>query len=158
VLFSPDGKYLAYDLPTDGNAGAKRDIYVISATGASKTVAVAHPANDLVVGWSPAGDELLFNSDRSGSMGLWMQPMTDGKPRGPASLVKPDLFADGMGLTRTGTLVYGTQTSAIKVFTASVDFATGKLSSSPTEVGETYVTNHRQPAWTADGQYLVFNR
>jgi Tol biopolymer transport system component len=91
-----------------------------------------------------------------GALGLWTVPMSNGKPHGDARPIKADLPAWGMGLTRTGTLVYGVQTGAIKVFTATVDFSTGKLVAPPKEVGETYVTSHRGPAWSADGKWLAF--
>jgi Tol biopolymer transport system component len=156
VLFSPDGRFVAYDLPSGDSVEATRDVYVLGIDGSGEVPAVVHPSNDFVVGWSPTGDHLLFASDRMGALGLWTVPMSNGKPHGDARPIKADLPAWGMGLTRTGTLVYGVQTGAIKVFTATVDFSTGKLVAPPKEVGETYVTSHRGPAWSADGKWLAF--
>lgn len=135
---------------------APHDVFVTSVDGAVETPVVSHPLNDLAIGWSPAGDQLLFNSDRSGSMGLWSVPIRNGRPDGPPSLIKSDLSAYGMGLTRTGTLIYGFQSGATKIYVASMDFSTGKLLSSPREAGETYLSNHRQPAWSPDGRWLAF--
>ena len=59
IFFSPDSKYIAYDLPTD-DTSAQRDVFVIAVDGNSETPAVVHPAHEVIMGWSPDGDQLLF--------------------------------------------------------------------------------------------------
>src|SRR6266568_4537335 len=81
IFFSPDGKYIAYDLPTNDSAD-RRDVFVMAIDGSRETVAVAHPSNNIIMGWSPDGHFLLFSSDRTGSAALWALPLAVGKPQG----------------------------------------------------------------------------
>ena len=66
LFFSPDGKYIAYDLPAN-DAVAQRDVFVIAVDGGSETKVVVDAASDVIMGWSPDGSQLLFASDRTGS-------------------------------------------------------------------------------------------
>lgn len=102
---SPDGRFIAYDLPV-GDARGQRDVFVLSVDSSREVPAYAHAGYDAVVGWSPDGRSLLVSSDRSGPMALWLLPMTDGRPAGPATLIEPDLgpFVQSLGLTRSGSL------------------------------------------------------
>ena len=54
MAFSPDGKYLAYDLPVSDDA-VQRDIFVLSLDGNQELPAMVHQANDLFLGWAPDG-------------------------------------------------------------------------------------------------------
>ena len=73
MFFSPDGQFVAYDLPS-ADAGNQRDVYVMAVDGSREIPAVIDPNQDIVMGWSPDGKFLLFASDRSGSMSLWALP------------------------------------------------------------------------------------
>jgi hypothetical protein len=108
MFFSPDGVYLAYDLPSS-DAPSLRDIFVMSVDGSREIPAVVDPNQDLLLGWSPDGGQLLFASDRTGAIGLWTLPFRVGKPAGSARLVKPDIgsFETSMGLSASGALYLG---------------------------------------------------
>jgi hypothetical protein len=58
LFFSPDSKYLAFDLPA--HDGHQRDVFVLATDGSRKVAAVVDPAMDTVMGWSPGGEYLLF--------------------------------------------------------------------------------------------------
>src|SRR6202035_1265249 len=58
--FSPDGKWIAFTGEYDGNP----DVYVISAEGGEPRRLTFHPSNDIVLGWTPDGKNILFRSDR----------------------------------------------------------------------------------------------
>src|SRR3989454_5312542 len=58
--FSPDGKWIAFTGEHDGNP----DVYVISAEGGEPKRLTFHPSNDIVLGWTPDGKNILFRSDR----------------------------------------------------------------------------------------------
>src|SRR6185503_7175112 len=75
VWFSPDGKYLGYDLP-ESQTGPERDVFVLSVDGTREVHAVSHRSNDAMMGWAPDGKGLLFASDRMGSIGLWRLPFS----------------------------------------------------------------------------------
>ena len=70
-LFSPDGKFIAYDLPTEQDR-QQRDIYLLATDGSRETVLVEHPANEFLLGWSGNGDRIFFSSDRTGATGAWV--------------------------------------------------------------------------------------
>src|ERR1700675_1958899 len=58
--FSPDGKWLAFTGEYDGNA----DVYVMAAESGAPKRLTWHPGADVVVGWTPDGKKILFNSGR----------------------------------------------------------------------------------------------
>src|SRR5579864_2433908 len=51
IFFSPDSKYIAYDLPPADSQ--QRDVYVLAIDGSRETPAAAHPAEEAALGWSP---------------------------------------------------------------------------------------------------------
>ncbi len=66
MSFSPEGRFIAYDFPPlDGSAN--RDIFVLSADGRQEVPLVEHPANDLLLDWTPDGKRVLFASERTGT-------------------------------------------------------------------------------------------
>ncbi len=154
VYFSPDSRYLAFDLPSSENGG-KRDIFVIAVDGSREVPAVIHPANDRLAGWTPEGKHLLFISDRNGRPALWSLPFENGKPQGNPEMLRPDFGAnhdDYLGPTRTGELYFSVLGGGVKVSIASVDLESGK--SNPATMQQ--FTNGIYPAWSADGKYLAY--
>jgi Tol biopolymer transport system component len=160
LFFSPDSKYLAYDLPT-ADAGGQRDVFILAIDGSREIAAVAHPGNDVVVGWSPDGRHLLFTSDRTGSKGLWTLGFGDGKPHGAPQQIKDDVAGASMGVTSQGTLYsfinhprFGLTRSDIHV--AAFDFATGQFVSTPAVAVHAFVGANNFPAWSPDGKSLAY--
>jgi Tol biopolymer transport system component len=158
AMFSPDGQYLAYDLVVDDKSD-QRDVFVISRDATREAHVVDHHANDLLAGWSPDGRWLLFASDRSGSIALWGLPMADGRPTGTPSLLRADLgsFVGSLGMTRTGALLHVRRTKAVKVYSATVDFVTGKVVTPGAPVFETYLRGQRGPVWSWDGKMMAWS-
>ena len=156
MFFSPDASVVAYDLPQP-EPSIGRDVYLLSVDGAREVTVAQHPANDMVVGWSPDGTTFLFASDRAGSIGLWSVPIANGQPSGAPALIKSDLgmLESSLGVTRRGTLAYGVRTSTARVAVVSVDLATGKRLSEPTYPFENYLSRVNQADWSADGKFLV---
>jgi Tol biopolymer transport system component len=156
IFFSPDGKYIAYDLPQD-TTGA-RDVWVTALDGTTDSAVVAYRGNDIVMGWSADGQRLLFATDRMGSMALWSAPVLNGALHGEPELLKPDMgLARSMGVTTAGTLFYGTgrgrRAGSIKV--AQFDIGTGVLTSAR-EVSANPQENNANPTWSPDGKYLAY--
>ncbi|MDA2929196.1 tetratricopeptide repeat protein [Acidobacteria bacterium AH-259-O06] len=152
IFFSPDSKYMAYDLPAS-DAVSQRDVFVIAVDGSREAPAVVHPAHDVVMGWSPDGSQLLFASDRTGSVGLWALPMADGKPRAAPTLLKPDIGSvSSLGLTASGALHIFKDTSTQALHVAPIDLDAGKLLGGP--VVQSY--RSARPDWSRDGKYLAY--
>ncbi len=59
--FSPDGKWLAFSLDSEGNT----DVYVMPAEGGMAKRLTHHPSIDDVVGWTPDSKRILFRSNRN---------------------------------------------------------------------------------------------
>jgi Tol biopolymer transport system component len=155
VLFSPDGRYVAYDRTVGDDS--KSDVFIMSVDGTHETAIAPHPANDELIGWSPAGSTLLFSSDRGGRPSLFSVAIADGRATAPPVMVKSDFARAGsLGVTKAGALVYGLKTGARTVHVVEIDFTTGKLVSSPVPAVETYVSNAIQPDWSKDGKSMVF--
>jgi Tol biopolymer transport system component len=155
IAFSPDGKYLAYDLPVNADS-EQREIHVMTLDGGRETSPVARPANDRVLGWSPDGKALLFASDRSGLSGVWSLPVADGKPLGEPELIRANINPTSLGMTRSGALYYGTATSGNYLYVAAADFENGKVLSPPVIIPKTYVGPNASPQWSPDGKYLAY--
>lgn len=159
AAFSPDGRYLAYDLP-QSDTGEARDIHVIAVDGTRGSSAVVHPSDDQIVGWSPDGKSLVFTSDRTGTIDLWSVDIVDGKTKGDPRLLKSSIAADfsTVGITRSGTLYYrGTVGGAkYKAQIASVDLANGKLVTTSVNAAEEYLHSSFNPVWSPDGTELAY--
>ena len=78
ILFSPDGRYIAFDLA--GWRHARAPQIVMAADGSRETAVVSDPGSNTLMGWSRDGD-VLFTSDRSGTLALWSVPIAEGKPQ-----------------------------------------------------------------------------
>ncbi len=153
IFFSPDSKYIAYDLPTD-DTSAQRDVFVIAVDGNSETSAVVDPAHDVIMGWSRDGSQLLFASDRTGSTALWALPVSAGKSQGAPLLLKPDIGSvTSLGLTKSGALRVFKDTSTQALYIAPIDLKAGKL-------GAPVVESYRaaRPDWSRDGKYLAYKK
>ncbi len=161
LVFSPGGKYLAYDLPTTDTSD-RRDVFVLAVDGSHEIPAVVHPADDRVMGWSPDGKSLLFTSDRTGSNGLWALSLVDGKPHGTPQQVKADVSGTSMGLTSKGTLYtlvfHANYTGVIRsdIHVAGFDFAAGQFMATPRSVVQAFVGANNLPGWSPDGKSLAF--
>ena len=159
MRFSPDGRYIAYDLPQQ-EGSPNRDIFILSPDGSREVSLVEHPANDLLLDWTPDGKGVLFASDRTGTLDAWVMQAADGKPQGSPRLVKPNIAPNGviepMGFTRDGSYYYGLYTWQNDVYLATLDPATGKLQG-PTKL-VSHVGFNTSTEWSPDGQYLVYAR
>jgi Tol biopolymer transport system component len=151
MFFSPDGRYLAYDLPANDDE-VTRDVFVSALDGSSETH-IEHPANDVVLGWSTDGSHLLFASDRNRTVGLWAVGVADGKARTAARLLKPDIGSVvSLGLTSSGALHLAKDASTRSLQIAPIDLNAGHLT------GPAAIENFgvEYPTWSPDGKTLIY--
>ena len=162
LFFSPDSRYLAYDLPA-ATADA-RDVFVLAVDGSHEAAAVVHPANDELVGWTPDGTRLLFTSDRTGSTALWSVALGEGRPRGAVEQITAGDAGASLGMTRAGALYslvthsYFTKVISSDIHVGTFDFAAGRFVSAPDLAVRTFVGSNNFPAWSPDGQHLSYLR
>jgi Tol biopolymer transport system component len=148
---SPDGRWIAYDNLAADRA-EERDIFVLSADGRRETRLLSGPANDLFPLWSPDGREILFLSDRSGSMGVWAVPVKEGPAAGEPRLLRDGLGrALPLGLTAAGNLYYGLRAGRTDVHLAEL----GSAEVPGAAIGETPGRNFGA-VFSPDGSTLAY--
>jgi Tol biopolymer transport system component len=125
--------------------------------GSREIPAVTHPADDVVVGWTPDGKHLLFASDRTGSTGIYALAFEGGNPRGAARQIKSDIgHAHTMAMTRSGTLFFALTPGSRDFYTARVDFESGRLLERPVPAVHQFLGTNYGPDWSPDGNYLSY--
>jgi Tol biopolymer transport system component len=152
IFFSPDSRYLAYDLPASDEE-SQRDVFVMAVDGSREARVAKHPGHDVMMGWSPDGRQLVFASDRTRSMGLWAVAVSDGKQQAAPRLLKPDVGSVySVGLTASGALYVTRDASTESLQVAPIDLNSGKLTGAPVVQGY----RSMRPDWSPDGKSLAF--
>lgn len=157
MSFSPDGRYIVYDLPQQEDSN-DRDIFLLAADGTRETRLIEHPSNDYVLGWTPDGTRLLFASNRTGSVGAWIIQVADGQPQGRPELVKQDLgVIRSLGITKNGTFFFGNYAQMTReVCLANLDPTTQKVVGAVTPLSQQFSVDSSSPDWSSDGKFLAF--
>jgi Tol biopolymer transport system component len=152
VLFSPDGHYLAYDVEQADSPN--RDIWLMSLDGSQIPLAQL-PADDHMLAWMQNG--VLFASDRTGTMDIWLQPVVNGRLQGPPERLRAGIgnLQLALGLTRKGSLYYSVRTAVNDVFLAQLDPATGKVVSRGMPVSQRYAGRYGYAVWSPDGRRVA---
>jgi Tol biopolymer transport system component len=152
---SPDGRYLAYDLPAESGP-SRRNIYSMNLASGGVVALVDHPSNDLVLGWAPDGRSVLFASDRTGTVDAWAVPVAEGRAAAEPFLVRKDTGRVWpMGFTAAGAYYYGLQTGLSDVYEADVD-QTGRVVGPARPVAPQGMGANRLPGWSHDGSRLAY--
>jgi Tol biopolymer transport system component len=156
MSLSPDGRYVVYDYP-QSEGSPNRDIFLFSTDGNRELTLVEHPANDFSPFWAPDGDRIVFASDRSGSVGIWVLEVVDGKPKGSPRLINHNL--NGMiplGLTQNGSYYYGFLPGEGDVYIATLDPETGEVVIPPAKAVHSFEGFNHAPAFSPDGNRLAY--
>jgi Tol biopolymer transport system component len=158
ILFSSDGRYLAFDRGRPNEPG-RSEVVSLSIADGQETVLMGGDAHTQLYGWSPSGRHVLILSNRTGSPGAWLLPVTDGRARGEPTLVKPDLWrATPIGFTNGASFMYGVATGDHSIYVAAFDPSLGKVVGSPaplaqSSTGTTATTNLE---WSPDGRTIAY--
>jgi Tol biopolymer transport system component len=166
--FSPDGKYLVI---SRGGWNLPHDVVLVPIDGGPDRPLVEHPADDRFIAWTPGGN-LLFRSDRSGTIDLWFARVEDGRIVGLPQVVKRNIGSFySHGLTSSGTLYYQTPgpqpvVPGIRevdyanwrtdIYVATLDPSTGSLLSPPAAIAPTGAGRQFAPSWSSDGRFLIY--
>ena len=97
-FFSPDGRFLA----SNERGGTLGPIRLGPATGGEQRVVFE---NGQLFGWTRDGRYLVMKASHSGAEGLYLLPITDGKPDGEPILIRAGSFLYG-GVNSDGSLLF----------------------------------------------------
>jgi Tol biopolymer transport system component len=151
--FSPDDRFVAYDLPV-GHDDGSYDIWLLAVDGSRDAPLIQNPANDRLVGWIPGTDEMLFLSNRSGTWDAWTIRVSNGAVEGvPRVVTRRVGEVDPAGFTSDGRLFYSTFTRWISLSIAPVDLTAGTLD---VESAVSIPGSNCQPMWSRNGRYLAY--
>lgn len=154
--WSPNGNAIAYDCPQEGDS-PNRDIYLLSIGGEHEIPVVNHPANDILLGWTPDGKSLLFASNRRGTVDAWLLRLEDGKPK-----ETPELLMEGigeiepLGFTKNRSFYYSSSKSTQNVYMAKIDEVTAEIPTPPKGPIQHFGKVTHSPAYSPDGKYLAY--
>jgi Tol biopolymer transport system component len=159
VLFSPDGRYAAYNGSDVHPVVGPRDPRILEIATGRTWPLVTWPSDDTPNGWSPDGRAIVLSSDRGGTPGFWLQPVRDGHADGDARLLKPDVWnASGVGATRDGRLLYTVRTGGVYLYQATIDTAAGVVVGEPVRMDDRDVTRALSALGVSrNGEWLVHN-
>jgi Tol biopolymer transport system component len=163
MFFSPDGRFIAWSAPIE--KGEKTcDVFVIDVDGSREINITQNPADDIVLGWAPNGNRLLFSSDRGGSQALWANQMVNGRPEGFPKLIWNNVGKiKSMGLINDGSLYYSFPRDTTigpyyesNIYLAPLDSQNGKILTPP--VAATMHNNgyNHLGVWLRDGKQLLY--
>jgi len=161
MSLSPDGHYVVYDFhsphPPQSENSLNHDIGLVATDGSHEMTLVEHPADDRAPFWTPDGNRIVFASDRSGSMGIWVLDVADGKPKGSPQLIKQNLNGIiPLGLTQDGSYYYTLLIPNIDVYLATLDPETGEVVIPPAKAIQSFEGRNSQPVFSPDGKYLAY--
>lgn len=153
---SPDDRYVVFDRPSEPTS-PERDIEILDIETGTAVTLVRHPALDAFPVWTPDGDAVLFVSDRSGSLTVWLLPVTSGRPAGDARRIVPALGRVlPLGVTRSGRFYYRVLSGLVDIYIADLDFESGRISE-PSTVSAGRVTGANYfSSWSDDGRTIAF--
>lgn len=150
--FSPDGRFIVYDSFAAQGSG-NRTIFLLTVDGARETKLITQAGNHLFPLWTMDGRQVVYASDRSGTMDAWIIDVADGRPQGEPRLLRRDLgrFLP-MGITRAGDFYFGVRSGETDVFVAALERAAEK----PQRATLRFPGRNSGPTWLADGRSLAY--
>lgn len=156
LALSPDGRYLAAMVREE--TSVDNDIFLFDLQAGRETALVTHPGNDVVVGWEPAGQRLVFTSDRGGSNDLWSISVGNGHPT-PPRFIRSDVGTLGtLGLTSAGSMIYQrVQPPGQSIRIDSLYVGSGRVGLTRLNSDERpFDPFQAHPAWSHDGRMLAY--
>jgi Tol biopolymer transport system component len=149
--FSPDGRFIAYDLPKEHDP-LDRDIHLMSVSGGREAVLVGGPANDLLLGWLPDGSGILYRSRSETAHNILALRVVDGAAVGRPQLIRAAVPMSQFGFSHDA-FFYGVSVERRRVHMATVDLATGRLVDAPEPLGDE--AGSKDAAWSPDGRSIA---
>lgn len=156
MCFSKDGKYVIYDHTQLANSGV-RDIHLLPLDGGNTIPLLEHPADDFILGLSTDGQNLLFSSDRNGSMAFYILPLEGSKAAADPIMVRTGMDPiESLGFSTAGAFYYGVFNEFRDVYTLELDPGSGLSSTPPVKLETRFQGNNKEPGYSPDGKKLAY--
>ena len=155
AVFSPDGRYVAYDFGHQDN-WVHHDIFLLELDGGSEIPLIEHSADDRLLGWVPDGQTVLFTSDRTSKRSLWQIEVAEGTPQASPRLLNTEFDGSPIGFTPDGSFYYDVSTTAGNVYLARLDSTGAGFEIQPEIVSSRFVGSTTISAWSNDGKFLAY--
>lgn len=158
LAISPDGEYIVYEHGSRTDP-EQRDISIIPTAGGPVIDLVHHPSDDHTPTWSADGRTLLFASDRTGSLSLWIVPVENGKPSAEPALVKSDIgpLSRGMGCTLEGAFYFSLTAGMQDIFFFELNPQNNEVLGPVSRMNGRYVGANMGPTFSPDGKYVAYH-
>jgi Tol biopolymer transport system component len=151
---SPDGKFIAYN-STVGQR-ENRDLFVLEVSTGKESCHLEHPATEFLLGWTPDGRYLLFQSNRTGNKDVWAQRIDNGRPASEPELVKSfGEWLSPMGFSTSGAFFYSTSTGGSDVYLTEIDLING-TATAPQKISKSHEGSNTNCEFSPDGRYLAY--
>jgi len=155
-VISPDGRTIAYDNLYQKEPKT-RDIFLLSVDGTEERRLIDHPAIDAVLDWTSDGRHLLFTSERSGTMDMYVVRIEGGETAGDPTLIKSNLDPHfSLGCKQQDQFFYGVRNSALAIYVAEFDPESGKFLGPPEKQPLIYEGRNAYPDYSPDGKSFVY--
>lgn len=147
--FSADGKSLAFARML--GVGTK-DIYIVPVAGGEPRRLTFDDTQTVGLTWTSDSREIVFSSNRSGSLHLWRVPIAGGTP------ARVDVYAQNLwhpALTRQGDRLAWTQRlEDVNIWRVGITNLTGQNAAPVKLIASTMYDGN--PQYSSDGQRIVF--
>jgi len=157
---SPDGRYLAFDRPQEGDPNAtwfagRWDIFALDLNTGQESAIARNPAGEVLLGWAPSGKHILFLSDRMGTWDAWLQPVADAVPAGQTQLVCRNLGHVRPGrFAQDGSYYYQVAYNSSRIYFGEIDLHTAQVVSAPKALEGTGFDTCVD--WSPDGRFAAY--
>ena len=141
--------------PAPGQATS--DLAIVDRRSGEETRLLTHPADDSSPRWTPDGRAIVFLSDRLGGSGLFVLPVSEGRPVGDPTLIR-DLGRSTvalLGFATDGSLFLRMITHWVDAYRSTVDMSTGVIGA-PARLDSRSIEETGSPDWSPDGGRVAY--
>jgi len=152
---SADGRFTAFSERVPDTAMNLNIVVARTDGGGEAKVAEDGDTNQPVV-WLRSGG-ILFTCSRTGDSALWVQPMSEGKPRGAPTLIQSNLgHVEDLGSGPDGVVYLGRDASNHETYLVDYDPEARRVTTKPSLISRQHEGRHRAADWSGNGTQLAY--